>query len=235
MAKRNVSNGKKNIVIGKQGHRCANNPDANLEGLHGFQCPLWKIEGNKKGVFDMSGYDIDHIDEFCVSHNDDINNLQALCKMCHSVKTRYFMVTKYNKDNNLLDAIEDEYNNMNKEEMIAKIKGLEEEIIELQAQLDANNNTENVVNNIVINNNNTNNINNINVVKNQCPTCLKIFSRKNKLINHMEKSCKGPNPNKTQCDYCMQNFTRPYHLKRHNNGHCKIQNKIDLNKLIENK
>ena len=40
-----------------------------------------------KGSFDRSGYDIDHIKEFSITFDDNINNLQALCKSCHSIIT----------------------------------------------------------------------------------------------------------------------------------------------------
>lgn len=42
------------------------------------------------GSFDESGYEIDHIFEHTKTQDDSDANLQALCKSCHSVKTRRF-------------------------------------------------------------------------------------------------------------------------------------------------
>jgi hypothetical protein len=47
----------------------------------GYECPL----GGKS--FDESGYHIDHIHELRDEGSNDLENLQALCLMCHSVKT----------------------------------------------------------------------------------------------------------------------------------------------------
>lgn len=84
--KRKVSESTKKEVVNRQGYTCANKDGKAVEG---YQCPLWKNGGN--GIFDELGYDIDHIIEFCISHNDDIDNLQALCKYCHLIKTKRFM------------------------------------------------------------------------------------------------------------------------------------------------
>jgi len=90
---RKVSESVKKRVAGRQYYKCANKPDANLRGLEGFDCPLWKID-NFKGDFNESGYEIDHIIEHSVSKNDDAMNLQALCLMCHSLKTKRFMTQR---------------------------------------------------------------------------------------------------------------------------------------------
>jgi hypothetical protein len=92
MAKRNVSDAKKKMVAGRQNFKCANNPAVNITGLDDYKCPLWQIVGEKQGLFDEAGYDIDHIREHSISHDDKINNLQALCKMCHPVKTKRFLI-----------------------------------------------------------------------------------------------------------------------------------------------
>jgi hypothetical protein len=92
MAKRNVTEATKKQVAGAQHYKCANKPKSKLKGLGNYNCPLWEIIGDNKGSFDNSGYEIDHITEHSVSRDDDIENLQALCKLCHSVKTKRFLM-----------------------------------------------------------------------------------------------------------------------------------------------
>jgi hypothetical protein len=46
------------------------------------------------GFFDESGYEIDHIDEFSKTHNNELSNLQLLCACCHKVKTKLFLKNK---------------------------------------------------------------------------------------------------------------------------------------------
>lgn len=100
LKKRNVSEAKKRNVAGKQFFKCANKPGSKLDKLENYECPLWKKD-NDKGSFDESGYDIDHIIEHALTQDDSIANLQALCKSCHSVKTKRFMIKDNvnNKDN----------------------------------------------------------------------------------------------------------------------------------------
>lgn len=109
MSKRNVSESLKKRVAGMQLYKCANKNDIQLTGLTGYKCPLWNSSNN--GSFDESGYDIDHIVEHVISGDDDISNLQALCKSCHMVKTKRFnsrhLKTGYIKENN------DNKNNVN--------------------------------------------------------------------------------------------------------------------------
>ena len=95
---RNVSDAKKKMVAGKQFFKCANTPNSNIERLESYDCPLWKIVGKNAGSFDESGYDIDHIVEHSLTMDDSIDNLQALCKMCHSVKTKRFLIKDVSKN-----------------------------------------------------------------------------------------------------------------------------------------
>jgi len=89
MSKRkNISNSIKSTVAGRQYFKCANDHNADLDGIGTYKCPLWN--GENKGSFDESGYEIDHKIEHCLTKNDDINNLQALCKSCHQVKSKMF-------------------------------------------------------------------------------------------------------------------------------------------------
>jgi len=90
--KRTLTASQKKSVAGRQYYKCANKPGSNLLGLSDYLCPLWdRSDKDIKGCFDKSGYEIDHIEEFCITQNDDLDNLQALCRMCHSVKTSSFM------------------------------------------------------------------------------------------------------------------------------------------------
>jgi len=101
MVARKVSESMKKKIAGKQYFKCANNSKKNnLKGLENYKCPLWEKSGEEKGSFDESGYEIDHITEFCITTDDNEENLQALCKSCHTVKTKRFM-RKYNKKEDL--------------------------------------------------------------------------------------------------------------------------------------
>lgn len=64
---------------------CANNPQAFAPGCKGYICPLWKTN---EGLFDESGYEIDHIIEVTHGGTNLLENLQLLCPCCHSVKTK---------------------------------------------------------------------------------------------------------------------------------------------------
>src|SRR5579872_1041215 len=91
MSKRKVSESMKKRVAGDQFFKCANRPESNV--IPGYKCPLWAKSDDNRGIFDAAGYEIDHIEEFCINNNDLINNLQALCLSCHSVKTKNFLRT----------------------------------------------------------------------------------------------------------------------------------------------
>jgi 5-methylcytosine-specific restriction endonuclease McrA len=71
---RKVTAAKKKQIAGKQRYCCA----ASVEG---YICPL------AKKPFDEAGYEIDHIVELCKGGSNEDGNLQALCIMCHRVKT----------------------------------------------------------------------------------------------------------------------------------------------------
>lgn len=78
-------------IIKNQNNRCANSPFTSAIGVKGYRCLLWILNN---GIFDESGYEIDHIDEFCKGGKTDIVNSQALCPNCHSVKTKRFTKQK---------------------------------------------------------------------------------------------------------------------------------------------
>lgn len=92
---RKLSESLKKKVAGKQFYKCANKPDKSHKSLLNYKCPLWS-NSNKdiQGNFDESGYEIDHIKEYSITKDDSEENLQALCKMCHSVKTKRFLRVK---------------------------------------------------------------------------------------------------------------------------------------------
>ncbi len=79
-------------IAGKQYFKCANNPNLNmkLKGVGNYNCPLWSKNDENRGNFDESGFEIDHITEWCISQDDKDENLQALCLSCHRVKTKNF-------------------------------------------------------------------------------------------------------------------------------------------------
>jgi 5-methylcytosine-specific restriction endonuclease McrA len=87
---RYISDSTKKSIVGRQHYQCANKPDSKIIGIDGYSCPLWLKNTSIKGNFDESGYEIDHIKEFSTGGSNTINNLQALCKCCHAVKTKRF-------------------------------------------------------------------------------------------------------------------------------------------------
>jgi hypothetical protein len=94
MAKRSVSDSIKKKVAGRQFFKCNNKIAVDIIGLKDYLCPLWQKQDDNKGCFDESGYDIDHIVEHSITADDNPDNLQALCKSCHSVKTKRFLNKK---------------------------------------------------------------------------------------------------------------------------------------------
>ena len=74
----------KDMVLKNQQYKCANS-------IKDYNCLLWMINN---GNFDESGYQFDHINEFCLSSDNTVNNIQALCPNCHAVKTKRFMGDK---------------------------------------------------------------------------------------------------------------------------------------------
>lgn len=72
--KRHVTAAMKKRVAGIQRFTCAGN-------VSGYKCPLNGLP------FDESGYDIDHIKPLSEGGTNETSNLQALCLMCHRVKS----------------------------------------------------------------------------------------------------------------------------------------------------
>lgn len=73
-------------ILEKQNYKCGN-----IYGINNYYCKLWKYEN---GNFDEAGYEFDHIEEYCLTQNNSINNIQALCPSCHKVKTKIFIKQK---------------------------------------------------------------------------------------------------------------------------------------------
>ena len=89
--------------------KCANYPNSNI--ILNYNCPMWLLYN---GNFDSSGFEIDHINEFSKTCNNDLENLQLLCACCHKVKTKLFIKNKctftYSEIRNgscLMDIVED--------------------------------------------------------------------------------------------------------------------------------
>lgn len=72
--KRHVTAAAKKRVAGIQRFTYAGN-------VFDYKCPLNGLP------FDESGYDIDHIKPLCEGGTNETSNLQALCLMCHRVKS----------------------------------------------------------------------------------------------------------------------------------------------------
>ena len=83
MIRRNIPAAvRKELSLRKQ---CANTPFTHAPGCKDYLCPLWK---SNHGLFDESGFQIDHIVEVTNGGTNDITNLQVLCPCCHAVKTK---------------------------------------------------------------------------------------------------------------------------------------------------
>lgn len=123
---RNVSESKKKAVAGKQFYKCANEPKSKVIGLTGYKCPLWAKPGKEQGSFDEAGYEIDHIVEHSISKDDKIKNLQALCKMCHTVKTKRFLRSNSDSESDS-DYASDESDVLSSEEDESDVLSSEED------------------------------------------------------------------------------------------------------------
>ena len=78
-------------LVFNQDNKCANSVDKPALNLADYTCGLWILYN---GYFDNAGYEIDHINERCITGNDSIENLQLLCPNCHSVKSKKFAHNK---------------------------------------------------------------------------------------------------------------------------------------------
>lgn len=86
---RKLTTANKLKIAERQHFKCANSPDSNLIGIQDYRCHLWTNKENScSGIFDLAGYEIDHVIPHCISQDDSESNLQALCPPCHKVKTK---------------------------------------------------------------------------------------------------------------------------------------------------
>jgi len=82
--KRHVTSGTKKLVAGRQRYMCA-------ATVPGYVCPL------SGTPFDEAGYEVDHILPLSDGGTNEASNLQALCLMCHRVKSNRASVGKSKK------------------------------------------------------------------------------------------------------------------------------------------
>ena len=74
-------------ILSRQNNKCANNPLKPALNLHDYSCYQWRFNS---GFFDEGGYVIHHINEYNLSGDNTINNIQALCPNCYAVKVNRF-------------------------------------------------------------------------------------------------------------------------------------------------
>ena len=223
--RRNVSESTKKKVAGKQWFKCANRPNSKLKRIENHLCPLWAIDGENKGNFNDDGYHIDHIDELCVSGNNDITNLQALCKTCHSVKTRNFMQIHKRRRKN---------NNHVIEISVANVDSIDVKDMSKDNGDDKNDNND--IEDVDKDNNDIENVNNdienvradVDVRIFKCSTCDKEFKSQQNLNYHVEKNaCKEYICN---CKYCDKGFTTKSNMYTHIRSSCKAKKQKDEEK-----
>ena len=86
-----ISDSTKKLVLESQNYKCANNPDKPALNLDDYKCLLWICYD---GLFDDAACEFDHIGEHCITGDNSISNIQALCPNCHAVKTKKFFKNK---------------------------------------------------------------------------------------------------------------------------------------------
>jgi 5-methylcytosine-specific restriction endonuclease McrA len=77
----------KKIIVERQKNKCNNSPGSDFERIYGYACLLH--QNGRDGTFEEKvGYEIDHITPISNGGGNNLKNGQALCKFCHSVKTK---------------------------------------------------------------------------------------------------------------------------------------------------
>ena len=78
---------KQKIIVKRQNNKCNNSPGSDFERIYGYACLLH--QNGRDGTFEEKvGYEIDHITPISNGGGNNLKNGQALCKFCHSVKTK---------------------------------------------------------------------------------------------------------------------------------------------------
>lgn len=121
MFRKNLSEAMKKRIAGRQKHRCANKPGSKLRYLEDYECPQWKLDD---GVFDEAGCEIDHDLEVSMGGDNSEKNLQALCLMCHGVKTKNFLMDKNARYQRKRDEEKNKMKKLNVESDKAKKNGI---------------------------------------------------------------------------------------------------------------
>lgn len=125
-----LSDSIKKQVAGKQLYQCANSPTKEVDRLEDYNCPLW-YSSKHYGNFDEAGFDIDHIKEYSLTQDHSMENLQALCKSCHSVKTKRFMneYKKIKKEKKVKQVEKNEDTRHNKREELKEYEDIYEQFL----------------------------------------------------------------------------------------------------------
>jgi 5-methylcytosine-specific restriction endonuclease McrA len=74
-------------IVKQQGWTCANSPKSFFSKKYDYTCPLWKDKFRWGKIQRMDEIELDHIVPLYTRGPDDIENLQALCSLCHRIKT----------------------------------------------------------------------------------------------------------------------------------------------------
>ena len=236
-SKRTLTSAQKNIIAARQRYKCANEPGSNLKLLENYVCPQWRDVDKFKGCFDEGGFEIDHITEFCINQNDHPDNLQALCKTCHSVKTKKFMIyrnmkngviKKDNAKNNVSDDDSDDItdDDVTDDDDVSDDDDRDDDSDDSDNDVSDDDSDDDDVadnNNANVNTYNTNNTYNNIYINNMyiCKRCKKQFDRKSNYETHINRIFKCSPSNKItrlkmhSCPQCGKTFTRKYGMTKH--------------------
>jgi len=246
---RKVTESTKKIVVARQGYRCANEPGLKLKRLEDHLCHLWFTKSNFIGVFDEKGYEIDHINELSISGDNSLDNLQALCKSCHRVKTKSFMKeltdlkrkrlvekksdnktddknsndkTETDDDNESDDENKSGDNNESNDKNDSDVKN------EFNNKNKSNDKNKSDDNNRSEDENKSDDNNRNNRRQYKCNRCGKIFKYNKNLKYHTDNnSCKEY---ESECKYCRKQFTSATNMYRHVRSTCNVKKEQDSKK-----
>jgi hypothetical protein len=217
----------KKRIAGKQRYKCNNSPGSVLKGIENYDCPLWKF--GQDGSFGEEGYEIDHIEEFSISENDDEKNLQTLCLNCHSIKTKRFMGKSLIERKHMRKQYEEENDGEDEESDKSNENNDEDESDEDYGEEGSDNENKNIVK--------YHKIKSGKFLIFQCNTCKKQFSKKDDYDKHLNR--------KTPCVFsgtvkklqifkckCKKEFNRKDNYNKHLKI-CKVGQNIKNKKVID--